>query len=86
MTASQPPTGDARPGRGAPMTCRIFRLGSREPMNELELHVLAKAYHAAWRCVHGSEPAREHILSRLGLLIDFGPTAPLVQGTSPARD
>jgi hypothetical protein len=85
MKASHPATGDARLGRGAAMTCRIFRLGSREPMNELELHVLAKAYYAAWQCVHGGAPAREHILSRLGLLIDFGPPAPPVQGTPPAR-
>lgn len=68
------------------MNYRIFRLGSREPMDELELHVMAKAYYAAWQCVHGRAPVREHIMPRLGLLIDFGPPAPTIQGTSPARD
>jgi len=66
------------------MNYLIFRLGTREPMDELELHVMAKAYYAAWLCVHGSAPVHEHIMPRLGLLIDFGPLTPVVQGTSPA--
>ncbi len=60
------------------MNYRIFRLGTREPMDELELHVMAKAYYAAWQCVHGRAPVREHIMPRLGLLIDFG--APAASG------
>jgi hypothetical protein len=67
------------------MNYRIFRLGTREPMDELELHVLAKAYYAAWQCVHGRVPVREHIMPRLGLLIDFSPPKPVENGASPAK-
>ncbi len=85
MTASHLSTGDA--GRaGNAMICRIFKADSREPLDELQLHVLAKAYYAAWQCMHGSAPVREHIMPRLGLLIDFGPPASTVQGASPASD
>lgn len=58
------------------MKYRIFKLGKREPLDELELHVLARAYYAAWQCMHGSAPVREHVMPRLGLLIDFGAPAP----------
>lgn len=68
------------------MNYRIVKLGTRKPLDALELHVMAKAYYAAWQCVHGSAPVREHIMPRLGLLIDFGPPASPVQGTSPACD
>jgi hypothetical protein len=64
------------------MNYRIVKLGTRKPLDALELHVMAKAYYAAWQCVHGSAPVHEHIMPRLGLLIDYGPPAPAVQGTS----
>jgi len=66
------------------MNYRIFRLGTRESMDELELHVMAKAYYAAWQCVHGRPPVREHIMPRLGLLMDFGPPQSAAKGESPA--
>lgn len=53
------------------MIYRILRQTTREPMDELEFHVLARAYYAAWCCVHDSEPLREHAIANLDLLIDF---------------
>ncbi len=68
------------------MNYRIVKLGTRKPLDELELHVMAKAYYAAWQCVHGSAPVREHIIPRLGLLIDFGSSESPAEGVSPNRD
>ncbi len=68
------------------MNYRIFRLSTRELMDELELHVLAKAYYAAWQCMRGTVPTREHIMPRLDLLIDFGPPVLSGPGTPTARD
>ncbi len=53
------------------MNCRIYRLGTRQVLDQVEFHVLAKAYHAAWLYIHGKPPEREHLLPRLGLLLDF---------------
>lgn len=61
------------------MTYRILRQTTREPMDGLELHVFARAYHAAWRHVHGSEPLREHVIADLDLLIDFNSAESVVK-------
>jgi hypothetical protein len=53
------------------MGYRLYSNSTGEPFDTVEMHVLAKAYRAAWRAVHGSEPAHCHILTGLDLLIDF---------------
>ena len=38
----------------------------------IELHVLARAYRAAWIALHSEPPVGWHRLADLGLAIDFG--------------
>ena len=38
------------------MNYRTFKQSSRERLDALELHLLARAYYAAWWRVHNSEP------------------------------
>ncbi|HTL26776.1 MAG TPA: hypothetical protein VL280_09185 [Burkholderiales bacterium] len=42
----------------------------------IELHVLARAYRAAWIAMHSEPPAGRHRLADLGLAIDFGAVPP----------
>lgn len=55
------------------MIYRILNQATREPLDAIELHVLARAYYAAWRHVHHSEPMHEHALPGLKLLIEYLP-------------
>jgi hypothetical protein len=55
------------------MDYTLFRLRDSEPIDALEAHVLARAYHAAWRSLYRCEPVGHHVIERLGLAIDFGP-------------
>lgn len=64
------------------MNYRILKQTTGEPLAALELHVLAKAYHAAWRRMHGSEPIRSHAIPSLDMLIDFDAQAPVRRDTS----
>ena len=43
-----------------------------EALETLEAHVLARAYHAAWRARYGIEPLGPHVIAGLDLVIDFG--------------
>jgi hypothetical protein len=54
-------------------TYRIFTQSTREPVDTVEAHVLAKAYRSVWRSTYASDPADWHALERLDLVIDFGP-------------
>jgi hypothetical protein len=65
--------------RGLPMNYRILDLNSRRPLDTLELHVLARAYYAAWRAVHGTVPEDRHPLPMLNALIDFEALPPMHQ-------
>ena len=38
----------------------------------VELHVLARAYSAAWIALHSEPPTGRHGLANLGIAIDFG--------------
>ena len=49
----------------------IYRVSSTEPLDTLEMHVLARAYRAAWRSVHAREPVRSHVIESLDLMIVF---------------
>ena len=58
------------------MNYRTFKKSSRKRLDALELHLLARAYYAAWWRVHNSEPILEHAIPSLDLLIDFEPVTP----------
>src|SRR5262245_41197893 len=58
----------------APMTFRVFSRSSGKPLNTVEMHVLAKAYRAAWRSQFIHDPAGVHVIEALDLVIDFGGT------------
>lgn len=49
----------------------IFACSSGEPLDALELHVLARAYHAAWRARFARDPVGRHALVSLGVAIVF---------------
>lgn len=58
-----------------PRTCagyRVLTRRNRQPVDTLHVHVLARAYDAAWRARHQSAPVGEHVIEGLGLVIDFG--------------
>jgi hypothetical protein len=55
------------------MDYSLFRLCDSGPIDALEAHVLARAYHAAWRALYLCEPVGHHVIESLGLAIDFGP-------------
>jgi hypothetical protein len=48
-----------------------------EPLDTIEMHVLARAYRAAWRSLHAREPVSRHVIESLDVMIVFGnPTHP----------
>lgn len=51
---------------------RLYSNTTGEPVDTVEMHVLAKAYRAAWRSVHANEPTGCHVIAGADLLIDFG--------------
>ena len=51
---------------------RLFTWSSLEPVDTVEMHVLARAYHAAWRSLYASNPISHHVVTGVDLLIDFG--------------
>jgi hypothetical protein len=53
------------------MRYRLYSHSTHEPCDTIEMHVLARAYRAAWRSLHGCEPQRSHVLAGLDLLIEF---------------
>ena len=45
--------------------------------DRIELHVLARAYFAAWVILHGAPPQGRHWLKKLGVELVYGePTSP----------
>ena len=62
----------------------IFSLSSGENENSGEAHVFSRAYRAAWRARHGSEPTGAHQVAALDLVIHFGKLAPARAGGSHA--
>ena len=49
----------------------IFRRSSRESLDTIEMHVLARAYRAAWRSIHARDPVSAHAIESLDLMIVF---------------
>ena len=58
----------SRAGRYRLVTGRLTARG-------VELHVLARAYSAAWLALHSEPPSGSHRFSDLGVTIDFGDSA-----------
>jgi hypothetical protein len=53
------------------MEYRIFTRSTGEPLDTLDMHVLARAYHAAWRSVFAQDPVGPHIIRALDVLFLF---------------
>ena len=51
----------------------IFSVSGMEPLDTLELHVLARAYRAAWRAMYARDPNDRHVIASLDLMIVFLP-------------
>jgi hypothetical protein len=49
----------------------IFSHSSGEPLHTVEMHVLARAYRAAWRSLFASDPFGPHVISPLDVLFVF---------------
>ena len=56
----------------------VFSLSSGESESSAEAHVFTRAYRAAWRVKHGTEPTGAHQIAALDLVIHFS-------GSGPAR-
>jgi hypothetical protein len=70
------------------MRYRLYSNSTLEPCDTVEMHVLARAYRAAWRSVYACEPSDRHVLASVDLLIDFEPGAQAGHGedaTPPKR-
>jgi hypothetical protein len=60
--------------RGSPVNYRMFRLRGSDPVDALEAHVLARAYHAAWRALNSCAPVDRLVIESLDLVIEFEPS------------
>ena len=49
----------------------IFSHSRGEPLNTVEMHVLARAYRATWRSLFASDPRGPHVISALDVLFVF---------------
>jgi hypothetical protein len=66
----------------------LYTCSSHEAIDTVEMHVLARAYRAAWRAMWARDPAGPHLVHALDLIIDFGPSrahAALPSFAPPAR-
>lgn len=53
------------------MDYRIFTHSTGEPLETVDMHVLARAYRAAWRSIFTRDPAGPHVLRALDVQIVF---------------
>jgi hypothetical protein len=68
------------------MRYRLYSHSTHEPCDTVEMHVLARAYRAAWRSLHACEPRLSHVLAGVDLLIEFDePDRPAAASTPPER-
>jgi hypothetical protein len=56
------------------MRYRLYSHSTHEACDTVEMHVLARAYRAAWRSLHACEPEHSHVLAGMDLLIEFDAT------------
>jgi hypothetical protein len=50
----------------------IYNRSSMELLDTLEMHVLARAYRAAWRSLYARDPVSRHVIESLDVMIVFG--------------
>ena len=50
----------------------IYSASGMEPLDTLELHVLARAYRDAWRSLHARDPVNRHVIESLNVVIVYG--------------
>lgn len=55
---------------------RICSHSSGEPLDTIEMHVLARAYRAAWRSRFASDPFGSHVIAALDVLFVFSVQGP----------
>jgi hypothetical protein len=53
------------------MVYTILNRANLEPLDDLQLHVLARAYAAAWRALRACEPTGLHVLEALDVAFVF---------------
>ncbi len=53
------------------MEYSIFTYSNGEPIDTVDLHVLARAYRAAWRTVFARNPVGAHIIAALDVMFVF---------------
>jgi hypothetical protein len=53
------------------MEYSIFTHSSGEPIDAVDLHVLARAYRAAWRTVFARNPVGAHVIAALDVTFVF---------------
>ncbi len=64
----------------------IYSWSSMEPLDTLEMHVLARAYRAAWRSLHARDPVSRHVIENLDVMIVFGNRLLAGPATDKAHD
>jgi hypothetical protein len=57
------------------MEYRIFTHSTGEPLDTVDMHVLARAYRTAWRSMFACDPAGPHVLRALDVQIVFAAKA-----------
>jgi hypothetical protein len=58
---------------GSEMEYSILSYSSGEALDTVDMHVLARAYRAAWRSIFASDPVGPHVIAALDALIVFYP-------------
>ena len=53
------------------MNYSITTHSSGEPLDAVEMHVLARAYRAAWRALFAREPVGRHVLHALDVMFVY---------------
>lgn len=64
----------------------VYSWPGMEPLDAVEMHVLARAYWAAWRSLHARDPAGRHVIASLDVVIVFGNGMGLRPAAHPAPD
>jgi len=69
------------------MNYRILAGQNHALLDTLELHVLARAYYAAWRVVYGKPPQGRHPMPMFNVFFDFDDSSamPLQRGNRSAQ-
>jgi hypothetical protein len=53
------------------MQYSVYTHSTGEPLDAVDMHVLARAYRAAWRCMFLRDPVGPHVLRALDVMFVF---------------